>query len=149
MCLYNGMTKSAKLKANRWRRRKRGERSLQYQDFQNDVWMMGLFHFLIISLATTHCNISKHTCAVLWLTLTHLFNLQPVVRLAVFTAVWQDDSHLASFLIWQLSKHILLFPRWSLIPGLVNEGQEGSVPLDNIFSSCGVSTFFHLPGLWW
>ena len=83
--------------------------SLRYQDFQNDVWMMGLCYFLIISMATTHCNISKHTCAVLWLTLTHLFCLQPIVRLVVFIPIWQDNSHLESFLMWQLSKHILLF----------------------------------------
>lgn len=46
---------------------------------------MGLFHFLTNSMATTSCNISKHTCAVLWLTLTHLVDLQPVVHLTIYS----------------------------------------------------------------
>lgn len=57
---------------------------------------MGLFHFFTNSMATTSCNSSKPTCAVLWLTLTRLVDSQPVVRLTICIATWQDDSHLKS-----------------------------------------------------
>lgn len=92
---------------------------------------MGLFHSLIISVATCSCNITQHTCALPYLnSLGWLAVSCWSYRIHHYLARWQLLYILLDLATqWAhslfLSTAVIL--RWSLTPSPINGGQQASI----------------------